>query len=242
MTTPKPLTRRRPSPTGKIPTSVPAVAGDPTAVACAPPTVVVIAIAGGSGAGKTWLARTLARRLGRHAGVIALDDFYRDLAGLPPSRRSRMNFDSPEAIDWELFDACLDRIRDGRPVAVPSYDFSTHTRRPKPRRWTNRRIVLVEGLWPWSRRAQERHFALRLFREGPEAVRLARRLHRDVTERARTAASVRHQWRETVQPMHENHVQPQARDADVLLGFEIPSADLAGLVQLIRRLAGLENP
>lgn len=225
MTSPKPPARPHP----------------PTGVA-AGPRVVIVAIAGGSGAGKSWLAAELTRRLRPHAGVLALDDFYRDLSALPASRRDRINFDTPDAVDWELFDACLDRIRSGRPVAIPRYDFSTHARRPTPRRWVTRRVVLVEGLWPWVRRAQQRHYALRVFVEGPPDLRLSRRLTRDASERGRNPTDIRRQWREQVEPMFATHVEPQASDADAVLGPEPDKSQVEALALLIRRLADLPPP
>lgn len=221
MTTPKPLTR--PAPTSPHPASP----------------LVILGIAGGSGAGKTWLATEIVRLLHPHAGSLSLDDFYRDLGALPSSRRDRVNFDTPDAIDWELFDACLDRIRSGRPVAIPHYDFTTHSRRDPPRRWDPKRIVVVEGLWPWTRRPQQRHYNLRLFLEGPGELRLSRRLARDVAERGRTPASIRRQWRETVEPMFTKHVKPQALTADAILGPEPGPEDISRLINLIQQLAGL---
>lgn len=206
------------------------------------PGTVIVAVAGGSGAGKTWLAERLTHLLRPDAGTLSLDDFYRDLSALPASRRERVNFDTPEAVDWELFDACLDRIRSGRQVAVPRYDFATHSRRDTPRRWTPRRVVIVEGLWPWTRRAQLRHFALRIFVEAPAELRLARRLARDVEERGRSPAEIRRQWRESVEPMFALHVQPLAESADAVLGPEPSEMDLEQTADLIRRLAGLEPP
>lgn len=203
---------------------------------------VLVGITGGSGAGKSWLAHHLSQRLHPHAGIIALDDFYRDLAALPPSRRDRVNFDTPDAIDWELFDACLDRIRAGRPVAIPYYDFTLHARRDPPRRWDPKRIILVEGLWLWSRRAQQRHYSLRLFVDTPEDLRLRRRLARDTAQRARTPASVRRQWREHVNPMHAIHVAPQAASSDATIGANPSAQDLDHLELLIRDLAGLPHP
>lgn len=212
----------------------------PTAASSPLGRIVIVGIAGGSGAGKTWLAQELVQRLRPHAGHLALDDFYRDLASLPASRRERVNFDSPDAIDWELFDACIDRIRSGRPVAIPRYDFATHGRRETPRRWAPRQIVLVEGLWTWTRRAQQRHYTLRIFVDGPSELRLARRLRRDVEERGRTPASIRQQWREHAEPMHALHVQAQAESADASVGAEPSEDDLAQITALLRRLAGLE--
>jgi len=198
---------------------------------------ILVAIAGGSGSGKTWLARELQRRLRPHAALLSLDDFYHDLAGLPLAERAKVNFDHPEAIDWELFHECLAGIREGGAVTVPRYDFSQHTREPRGRRWPARPVVLVEGLWPWRRSAVARLYSLRVFRAGGDEVCLARRLERDVRERGRSEDSVHTQWHSHVQPMYRRFVAPQAATAHVRLPREVPEWRLDRIAARIRRLA-----
>jgi uridine kinase len=201
--------------------------------------VILVAIAGGSGSGKSWLAAELERRLQPHAARLSLDDFYRDLAARPMAARAMVNFDAPGAIDWPLVEACLGQIRRGEAAWLPRYDFATHTRRPRRRRWEPRPIVLIEGLWPWWRAALRRHYALRVFRTGPDEVLFARRLKRDVAERARTPESVDRQWRRQVRPMYRRYVRPQMDSAHVVLPCEAPEWRLERLAARIRRLAGL---
>lgn len=199
--------------------------------------ITLVAIAGGSGAGKSWLARELQRRLRPHAARLALDDFYRDLSEAAPAARARLNFDAPGALDWPLFTACLERIRAGAAVRLPRYDFATHARRPEPRRWRPRPVVLIEGLWPYWRRELKGLYALRIFKAGPPPVRFARRLDRDVRERGRTEPSVRAQWLRQVAPMEARFVRPQARWADVVLPAEVPEWRLDRIERQIRTLA-----
>lgn len=202
--------------------------------------VVLVAIAGGSGSGKTWLAEALRRRLGRRAALLSLDDFYRDLGHLPPARRARLNFDRPAAIDWPALAAVLDGIAAGGRPPVPRYDFTRHTRHGRSRRWAPRPVVLVEGLWPWVRPALRDRFALRIYRDTATPVRRERRLERDVRERGRTATSVRRQWRDQVEPMFRRHVAPQRDRAHVVVGGELEDAALEDLSRRI--LALLPRP
>jgi len=204
------------------------------------PRVVLVAIAGGSGSGKTWLAQALRRRLGRRAALLSLDDFYRDLGHLTPARRARRNFDRPAAIDWAALAAVLDGIAAGGRPPVPRYDFTRHTRHGQSRRWTPRPVVLVEGLWPWVRPALRERFDLRIYRDTATPVRRERRLERDTRERGRTATSVRRQWREQVEPMFRRHVAPQRDRAHVVVGGELEDAALADLSRRI--LALLPRP
>lgn len=192
----------------------------------------LIAIAGGSGAGKSWLAARLERLLAGRVARLSLDDFYRDRSHLTPGRRARLNFDHPRAIDWPALRGALRDCRAGRRTQTPRYDFSTHTRRPEREDCEPKAVVLVEGLWllwpPFVRRL----FHARIYLDCPESLRLQRRLARDMGERGRTAASVRRQFAETVAPMHARFVAPQARRADIVLRQPYQQGE-------IERLAGV---
>jgi uridine kinase len=201
--------------------------------------VQLMAITGGSGSGKTWLAKKIRRRLGAAAGLLSLDDFYHDLSGMPPARRERVNFDHPAAIDWELFRHCLRQIKRGEKTRLPRYDFATHTRRTRTRVWPGRPVVLIDGLWLLSAPELRRLYSFMIYVECPEEIRLARRLARDQSERARSRASVLRQWRGHVQPMHERHVAPQKAHAKVVVTPESADAAVDRLEQQLRRRAGL---
>ena len=173
--------------------------------------VAIIAIVGGSGSGKTWLARQLQRRLGARAGRLSLDDFYRDRSHLPAGVRARINFDHPRAIDWPHFRQCLKKIKTCQAVALPRYDFVTHARRATPRRWQPKPVVLVDGLWLLRRPELRRLYTVSVFLDCPAKLQLARRLARDQRERGRSPASVRYQFRTQVAPMDKQFVAPQKR-------------------------------
>lgn len=198
--------------------------------------VTLVAIAGGSGSGKTWLAAALHRRLGSRAARLSIDDFYRDLSHLPPARRARTNFDSPAAIDWRSFEAALRSIASGGEPDLPRYDFSRHTRAPETRRWRHRAIVIVEGLWPWARTRLREFFVLRLYRSAGTELRLNRRLRRDVRERGRQPADIHRQWEKQVEPMFTRHVAPQRRHAHAVLGERLTAAEVARWARRIREL------
>jgi uridine kinase len=199
---------------------------------------LLVAIVGGSGAGKTWLAERLRVALGRQAARLSLDDFYRDRSHLPPARRARVNFDDPRAIDWAAVERVLRDLRVGRPASVPAYDFATHCRLPRARTLPTKPVVLMDGLWLLQRRQVRRLFALAIFIKCPARLRLGRRLARDVRERGRTRASVLRQFRETVEPMHRRFVAPQARWADVVLDGDF---GVGGVRRLAARLQEAAN-
>jgi uridine kinase len=179
--------------------------------------VRLIAITGGSGAGKTWLADRLQGLLGEKAGRLTQDNYYRDWSHLPPAQRAEINFDHPDALDWTLFGETLRDLRNGRVSRVPAYDFSTHSRIPNGEMVRPRPVMLVDGLWLLHRPEIRDLFHLRIFLHCPEEERLRRRLARDVAERNRTAVAVWQQFHATVAPMHQEFVDPQAGEADVVL-------------------------
>jgi uridine kinase len=196
----------------------------------------LVALVGGSGAGKTWLARQLQHALDFPAARLSLDDFYRDQSHLARPMRDRLNFDHPRAIDWHLAEAVLRGCRAGRFVSVPQYSFATHTRRPTFKTLAPRQVILVDGLWLLWRPRLRRLFDLRIFLHCPARLRLDRRLARDTANRGRDDRSVRWQFQQTVAPMHQQFVAPQARWADVVLRRPADKREVERLAAMIREV------
>ncbi len=188
--------------------------GDHQRPAAAP---LLIGVCGGSGSGKTTLAQRLIDALGPDDAVgVSFDSYYRDLAHLTVAERAEVNFDHPDSLDVEMLVDHLQSLRSGGEVAVPHYDFANHTRSGDIDLVTPERFVIVEGILLFAFAEIRHELDVLVFRDCPEETRAERRLRRDVTERGRTPDSVRHQWATTVQPMHELHVEPFARYADVV--------------------------
>lgn len=177
----------------------------------------VIAIVGGSGAGKSWLAQRLCRLVGENAGHLTLDDFYRDRSHLPLARRARLNFDVPHAIDWSGAARVLRDYRSGMPTTVPRYDFATYSRHPDYRTLIPRPVVFVDGLWLLRSPELRPLFDFSIFLDTPATLRRARRLARDTVERGYNADAVRWRLQATVLPMHRRYVAPQKRWANFVL-------------------------
>lgn len=178
---------------------------------------LVIAVVGGSGAGKTWFVERLCRVLGDKARHLALDDFYRDRSHLPLARRAQLNFDVPQAIDWSGAERVLRDCRAGVPTRVPRYDFATYSRAEAAQVCLPRPVVVVEGLWLLRPPELRPLFDLKIFLDTPAALRHARRVSRDTAERGYSASAVRHRLSAMVLPMHDRYVAPQKRWADVVL-------------------------
>jgi uridine kinase len=198
----------------------------------------VVAIVGGSGAGKTWLANRLIAQLEDEATRLSLDDFYLDRSDLDQKQREKLNFDTPEAIDWPVLGEVLVRCRQGElSLPVPRYDFNTHTRSQTSQAMEIKPVLVVEGLWLFHRPELRELFDLKVFVECPRDLRFCRRMERDVLERGRTAGSVTEQFKKTVAPMHERHVQPQARWADEIICSPPTEEDVQRVVQLVKAKA-----
>ena len=177
----------------------------------------IVAIAGGSGSGKTTLARAVKKVLGDSCSLLEHDAYYRCLGHLPPAQRAAANFDHPDSLENELLVLQLEQLRRGQPVAVPRYDFASHSRLPEGLAVEPRPIVLVEGILLLALPQLQRVFDLRVFVDAPPELRFKRRSDRDVRVRGRTPESVREQWTATVQPMHERFVEPSRANCDLLL-------------------------
>ena len=176
----------------------------------------IIAISGGSGAGKTTIARALARQLGGCV-VIAEDDYYRCSTTIAGFDATTHNFDAPAAKDSELMAAHLAQARVGQGFDKPLYDMVTHTRRGETEFVAPCETLILEGILALAFPELRPLFDLAVYVEADEGVRLGRRMIRDVESRGRTLRSVFHQFYDTVQPMHAAYVAPQRDVADVIL-------------------------
>ncbi len=201
------------------------------------PKPLLVAVVGGSGAGKSWLAERLCRRLAPHAARLSLDDFYRDRSQVPPARRARLNFDHPRSIDWPALDRVLADLAAGRATECPAYDFATHCRRAVGKTVQPKQVIIVEGLWLLWRPALRRMWDMSIFVDCPKRTRLQRRLRRDMASRGRTAMSVRAQFRSTVEPMHKKFVAPQARWAEEILSGECGEPEVERLAVRVKQRA-----
>jgi uridine kinase len=202
----------------------------------------LVAIVGGSASGKTWLADKLAAELAARATRLSLDDFYRDRSHLSMAHRNRLNFDHPRAIDWSAVKLALKQLSNGRVARIPCYDFATHCRIKRSRIINPKPIVLVDGLWLLQSRGVRALFDFSIFLDCSRRVRLARRLQRDLHVRARSEASVRKQFRETVEPMNARYVAPQATFANVVLRGQCSSAQVQRLAAMLKKRSAAFTP
>ena len=179
---------------------------------------IIIGVAGGTGSGKTTVASRILDRVGtEHITYIAHDAYYRDLGHLPERLRAQVNFDHPDALETELLVEHLKKLRDGQPVEIPIYDFTSHTRTDRTRRVEAASVVIVEGILVFVEPDLRKLFDVKIYIDTDADVRFIRRLRRDIEERGRSVQSVCEQYLSTVRPMHLEFVEPSKRYADVII-------------------------
>lgn len=191
---------------------------------------ILIGIAGGTGAGKTLVAQTIAEDLGNEEVLILEQDmYYKDLQAIPLGERENRNFDHPDAFDSHLLRSQLDTLLRGGSVEVPIYDMRTHTRLPKGRPVAGRRVVILDGLLILEDPAIRQLMDIKLYVDADPDIRFIRRLKRDLTERGRTLDAIIRQYESSVRPMHLQFVEPSKRYADLIVpegGYNFVAIDL----------------
>lgn len=189
-----------------------------------------MAVAGGTGSGKT----TVTERVLEVAGVgsvaiIAQDSYYKDQSEKPPEKRRLTNYDHPDAFDWDLLFDQISKLALGEAIYSPIYDFANDNRASSTLVILPAPIIVVEGILVLYEARLREIFDLKVFVDADADVRFIRRLERDVRERGRTPESVIHQYLETVRPSYLQFIEPTKRYADVIIphgGMNEPALEL----------------
>jgi len=183
---------------------------------------IIIGIAGGTGSGKTSLAKGILSEYGEgEVAVLEQDSYYNDLSHILYEERVTQNFDHPDSIDIGLFESHLKDLIKGNSVEVPTYDFSTHVRMGRTTSITPHHVIVVEGILTLHYPQLRNLFAIKIFVDTPPDIRFIRRLTRDINERGRTPESVNKQYLTTVRPMHEQFVK-EINPKEGIMEVEIP--------------------
>jgi uridine kinase len=177
----------------------------------------VIGIAGGTGAGKTTVARLVTENVGESVTRIPLDNYYKDLSHMDFEEREEVNYDHPSAFEWELLRDHLRELLEGRAIQMPQYDFTIHNRRDERVRVEPTDVIVLEGILALYDEAVNDMLDLRLYVETDADVRILRRIERDVIDRERELEGVIDQYLSTVKPMHEQFVEPTKKHADLII-------------------------
>jgi uridine kinase len=179
---------------------------------------LIVGVAGGSGSGKTTVARKVAELL-KDASVasVSMDAYYRNMSHLTLEERKRLNWDPPDVVDKQLFGDQLAALASGAAIDEPVYDFTTHLRTSRTERVSCADVVIVDGiLLFWDARVRAL-CDIRIFVDVEADIRLIRRIRRDMRVRGRQLNDILEQYLTTVRPMHEEFVEPTKHFADIIV-------------------------
>ena len=179
---------------------------------------ILIGIAGGTGSGKTSVANAiLAEFSPSKIALIQQDSYYKDLKHLHIDERATVNFDHPDAVDFNELGEDLQSIISGETAEIPIYDFNTHTRTHETLRIENHHIIVLEGILALFDEKIRNMMDIKLYVDTPDDIRIIRRIKRDINKRGRTFESVIEQYYNTVRPMHQQFVEPSKKYANIII-------------------------
>lgn len=180
--------------------------------------MLVIGIAGGTGSGKTTVVNKIINSF--PAGEVAVmpqDSYYKDLSYLPLSERNKINFDEPDAIEWQLLVEHLKRLRNGEAIEMPTYSYLTCTRQEETVKVQPHDVVIVEGILVLTNAALREMLDVKVFVDADADDRLIRVIARDCVERGRTPEIVINRYQDVLKPMHCQYIEPCKRFADLIV-------------------------
>ena len=179
---------------------------------------ILIGIAGGSGSGKTLVARTIVRDLGStRVAIVDQDSYYRDLDDIPIADRDLRNFDHPDAFDNDLLKQHIRKLLAGESIEQPIYDYTRHARLKETKTVGEHVVIVLEGILIFVDEELREMMDIKLFIDADPDIRLVRRIERDVRERGRAIETILRQYQATVRPMHLQFVEPSKRYADLIV-------------------------
>jgi uridine kinase len=178
----------------------------------------IIGIAGGTGSGKTTVVRKIMDRLPQgEVGIISQDSYYKDSSHVPVEERQNINFDEPAAFDWELLLNHLKQLKAGKSIEMPTYDYLTCSRQKETVHMDPHDVVLIEGILVFSDARLRKMMDIKVFVDADADDRLIRVISRDCIERGRTPQMVIDRYEKVLKPMHQLHIEPAKKCADIIV-------------------------
>ena len=180
--------------------------------------MLIIGIAGGTGSGKTTVVRNIVDKLpAGEVVVLPQDSYYKDSSNVPAEERQNINFDHPNAFDWDLLHEHIQLLKDMRPIEQPTYSFLTCTRQAETVHIEPKDVIIIEGILALSDPRLRALMDLKIFVDADSDERLIRVIQRDVIERGRTAEAVMERYTRVLKPMHLQFIEPTKRYADIII-------------------------
>ena len=179
---------------------------------------MIIGIAGGSGSGKTTVVKAITESLNKKVAVISQDSYYKDSSHLPMEERHKINFDHPDAIDWDLLCQQLSELKAGKTIQQPVYSYITCTRSKEDTvEIQPADVIIVEGILIFSVAKLRKLLDIKIFVDAEPDDRLMRIIYRDILERGRNMDTAFEHYCDTVKPMHLQFIEPSKRYADIII-------------------------
>lgn len=180
--------------------------------------MLIIGIAGGTGSGKTTVVNKIISSLPQgEVAVLPQDSYYRDLSAIPYEERTKVNFDEPAAIEWELLVKQLNELKSGKKIEMPTYSYLTCTRQKETITVLPRDVVIVEGILVLTDPVLRNMLDVKVFVDADADDRLIRVISRDCVERGRTPQAVIDRYQDVLKPMHSMYIEPSKRFADLII-------------------------
>ena len=180
--------------------------------------MLIIGIAGGTGSGKTTVVNKIIKHLPTdEVCVLSQDSYYKETNDLTYQERTKINFDHPRAIDFNLIVDHLKELKSGKTIEQPVYSFVTHNRTKDTVKTHPRKVVIVEGILIFNNEQLRDLFDIKIFVHADTDERLIRRVRRDITERGRDIDEVLNRYQDTLKPMHQQFIEPTKNFADIII-------------------------
>ena len=180
--------------------------------------MLVLGIAGGTGSGKTTVVNQIIKHFpSDQVCIISQDSYYKATDNLSYEERTKINFDHPRAIDFELLVQHLKELKQGKTIEQPVYSFVTHNRTKDTIQTHPRKVVIVEGILIFNNEELRNLFDIKIFVHADTDERLIRRIRRDINERGRDIDEVLNRYKDTLKPMHQQFIEPTKNFADIII-------------------------
>lgn len=180
--------------------------------------MLLIGITGGTGCGKTTVVSQIIEELpSGQVSVISQDSYYKDLSHLSYEERTKVNFDHPKSLDFDLLREHLSQLKEGKTIMQPTYSFVEHNRLPVTIPIAPCKVLIVEGILIFSHPDLRNLFDIKIYVHADSDERLIRRIKRDISERGRTIEEVLNRYQTTLKPMHQEFIEPTKEYADIII-------------------------
>ena len=200
---------------------------------------IIIGIAGGTGSGKSTVAKKIGEKFGEDVTILCHDFYYKCNDNLKIEERQKINYDHPNAFDTDMLISDLKKLKNGQEIQRPIYSFVAHNREKGTVKVKPKKVIIVEGILIFENQELIDLMDIKIFVDTDADIRIIRRIVRDVEDRGRSLESVITQYKNTVKPMHEQFVEPSKKKADVIIpegGYNVVAVDM--VMEKIRSILG----